>query len=245
MDPHVVALTGGIFLAALLFSTVGHGGASGYLAVMALAGLVPAEMRATALALNILVAGLGVLRFARVGALSWRLLLPFALASVPCAAWGGWVDADPHLWRLILALALLFASWRLWIHQERGDGLASSPPVLALALPLGGILGFVSGLIGIGGGIFLSPLLLLLRWGETRVVAGVSAGFILLNSISGLAATLAHGATLPSDFPGYAAAALLGGWLGSSLGSRRIPPRGLRLLLAGVLLLAATKLALT
>ena len=212
---------------------------------MALLGLAPDEMKATALALNILVAGLGVFRFTRVGALSWRLLAPFALASVPFAALGGGLEADPHVWRLVLSLALIFASWRLCVHQEQGDGLASAPPVFLLALAIGAALGFVSGLIGIGGGIFLSPLLLLLRWGETRVVAGVSAAFILLNSISGLAANLAHGGSLPLDFLSFAAAALLGGWIGSHMGSRLIPPRGLRLLLAGVLILAASKLALT
>lgn len=235
-----------IFVAALLYSMVGHGGGSGYLAVMAIAGVAPAEMKPAALVLNILVAGIGTIQFLRAGAFSWRLYWPFALAAAPAAYLGGRIELASDYYRPIVGLVLVFAAWRLFqgARAAAAADLQAHAPPLIVALPIGGGLGLLSGLTGVGGGVFLSPILLLCRWGAVREVAGVSALFILGNSCTGLAGHLARDMSLPDALPGWLLAAGLGGIAGSGLGSRRLPPPALRRALAMVLVLAGIKLAL-
>lgn len=239
-------LVGAIFAAALLYSLVGHGGGSGYLAVMAIAGVAAAEMKPAALVLNILVAGIGSFQFLRAGAFHWRLYWPFALAAAPAAYLGGRIELAPVYYRPLVGIALMFAAWRLFIgaRQAAAREVHAQAPHLMLALPVGAGLGLLSGLTGVGGGVFLSPLLLLCGWGAAREVAGVSALFILGNSIAGLAGHLTRDLTLPDALPAWLLAAGVGGLIGSWIGARRLPPPALRRALAAVLLFAGLKLAL-
>lgn len=230
--------------AALLYSSVGHGGGSGYLAVLALAGAAPESMKPAALALNLLVAGLATWRFASAGAFRAALFWPFALASAPAAFLGGRLELSDHVYRPLVGAALVFAAWRLFVRAAPAAlrEAEARPPPLAVALPAGAVLGLLSGLTGVGGGIFLSPLLLLMRWGAAREVAGVSAAFILVNSATGLAGHLARGAALPDGLGAWLLAAGAGGALGSALGARRLAPPALRRVLAVVLALAGAKM---
>ena len=228
------------FAGAILYSSVGHAGASGYLAAMAFAGMAPATMRPTALVLNLLVASIATVRFARAGYFSWRLLWPFALGSVPFAYVGGGITLPGDWYRALVGLVLWVAAIRLWLNltvsrQER------QPPVI-VAVWCGAGIGLLAGLTGTGGGIFLSPLLLFLRWAETRQTGGVAAAFILLNSLAGLAGNPASLSNLPADLPLWAAAVVIGGLIGAEIGSRRIGTPAFRRVLGVVLLVAGGKL---
>lgn len=236
-------LTGLIGLAALLYSSVGHAGASGYLAAMTLCGTASAALKPTALVLNLLVASLGSYRFLKAGHFRWRLLWPFALTSVPGAFIGGAMKLSDPVYRRLLGAALVLAALRLALPSEETVAEPSPPPVPA-ALAWGALMGFGSGLIGVGGGIFLSPLLLLAGWAGMRQTAAVSVVFILINSAAGLAGHLASLQSLPKEAGAWAAAAFVGGMVGSELGSRRLPPDWLKRLLAVVLAVAASKLLL-
>lgn len=234
-----------IFGAALLYSSVGHAGASGYLAVMALVGMAPATMRPTALVLNVLVAVIATLKFARAGCFSWRLFWPFAATSVPMALLGGYLALPGRVYKIVVGLVLVYSAVHLlWATRGAEEAEARSPK-LAVALVCGAGIGLLSGLTGVGGGIFLSPLILLLGWAATRETAGVSAAFILVNSLAGLAGQLPALASLPASTPGLAVAAIGGGWLGSTYGSRRVGERGLKRILAVVLLIAGAKIIAT
>lgn len=230
---------------ALLYSSVGHGGGSGYLAVMALFAVSPAIMKPTALTLNILVAGVASIRFHQAGHFSWRLFWPFAAASVPAAFVGGLLTLPEHAYRVVVGVVLLYASLRLWRGAGTKAGASAGAPPLALALLAGFAIGLVSGLVGIGGGVFLSPLLLLAGWATPHATAAVSAVFILVNSVSGLLGHLSGGVSLPAALPVWAAVVVLGGWLGSSYGSRRMPAPRIRGTLAVVLALAGLKFLFT
>jgi len=232
-----------IALAALLYSSVGHGGASGYLAAMALLGVAPAVMKPAALAMNVFVAGLVAWRLYRAGYFNARLFWPFALGSIPLAFLGGALTLPGHFYRYLVGAALVLAGIRLLI--ETRDLPARSTPPIPLAVTVGAVLGFVSGLTGVGGGIFLSPLLLFLRWADMRHTAALSATFILLNSLAGLAGHFAAGAALPSGLPWMVLAALAGGAVGAELAVRRLAPVKLRRLLGIVLLIAGAKMFLT
>lgn len=232
-----------IFVVALLYSCVGHGGASGYIAVMALAGMAPAVLKPTALVLNILVSSVATLAFARAGHFSWRLFWPFAMTSVPASLLGGYLSLPPHLYRPLVGMILLFSAYRLFFRPGSGDDNVSAPP-LPGALAIGAVLGFVSGLTGVGGGIFLSPLLMLLGWGRTREVAGVSALFILVNSIAGLMGHLSSLQSIPPTIPLMATAAFAGGTIGSLAGSRHLPLVAIARTLSVVLVIAGVKLIL-
>jgi uncharacterized membrane protein YfcA len=229
-----------VFAAAVLYSMVGHAGASGYLAAMALVGVAPAVMKPTALTLNILVATVGTVQFARAGRFSWPLFWPFALGSVPLAFLGGSLALPITFYKRLLALVLLYAACRLF---RTATGAGETQPVhRPVAVAAGAGIGFLSGLTGVGGGIFLSPLMLIMGWADVRRTAAVSVAFILVNSVSGLLGHLSSVRSLPAEIGILAGIALTGGFIGSRLGSRRLPSPVLRRLLAVVLLVAAAKL---
>lgn len=244
--PLLVTLILLVFAAAMLYSSVGHAGASGYLAAMALLGVAPAVMKPTALTLNIFVASIATVKFYRAGYFSWSLLWPFALASMPCAFLGGYITLPSHTYKTLVGLILLFAAYRLLqiAHRAAMQQAVTHLPLWA-ALLSGAAIGLLSGLTGTGGGIFLSPLLLFMGWAETRQTSGVSAAFILVNSTAGLLGNVSSLGALPSSIAVIAPAAIVGGFLGSQYGSTRIADPNLRRLLALVLIIAGLKLILT
>lgn len=229
---------------AVLYSAVGHGGASGYLAVMALFGLAPPVMRPAALAMNLFVASLGVLHFGRAGWFSWRLFWPFAAVSIPAAALGGALSLPDPVYRRVVGIVLLWAAWHVFRTAARAIEPGVRPPPAAAGLAVGAALGLLAGLTGVGGGIFLSPLLLAAGWAGARETAAVSAAFIVVNSAAGLGSFLATGGALPAGLGPWAAAAAGGGFLGSRLGARRLGGPAIRRLLAVVLVVAGVKFLL-
>lgn len=241
---HTALLALLVFGAALLYSTVGHAGASGYLAAMALLGVAPAVMRPTALALNVAVALVATVRFARAGWLSPALLWPFALTSVPAAYLGGRITLPSDVYRVAVGAVLLYAAVRLFGSAHRPAPPPTARPPLPAALLAGAAIGVLSGLTGVGGGIFLSPLLLLMGWAETREASGVAAPFILANSAAALLASPASVAAVSPGLVLWMPAAILGGWLGAGYGSRRLATPLLRQCLAAVLVVAGAKLVL-
>lgn len=230
------------FAAALLYSSVGHAGASAYLAAMALVGVSASTMRPTALVLNFFVASIVIVRFARAGHLPWRNLVPLAAGSMPMAFIGGSIDLPDEVYRPLVAVVLLAGAWRLATataatDDEERPGVPFLPGLLA-----GATIGLLAGLTGTGGGIFLTPLLVIAAWTGTRDAAGLSGAFILVNSISGLAGLLMGGVTLPPAIPLWVASVVAGGLIGSRLGATRFSILNLRRALAFVLVLAAAKL---
>ena len=229
-----------IFVVAALYSSVGHGGASGYLAVMAFLAVSPEVTRPTALVLNLFVASIGAFQFCRSGYFSWKVFWPFAAGSIPFAFLGGMIRLPTSTYKILLGLVLLFAAFRLaWRFSS---DVAPEPPKIWIALICGIAMGLLSGLVGVGGGIFLTPLLLLMNWSETKTAAGVSALFILVNSASGLLGNYQQLAVLPSNVWFWIAAAVVGGIFGSLLGAKKFNSFVLRRLLATVLFFAAVKL---
>lgn len=232
-----------IFAIALLYSTVGHAGASGYIAAMALFGMAPVIMKPTALTLNIIVALIGTIRFYRAGFFSWRTFWPFALASIPAAYLGGSLTLPVSIYKTIVGIVLIYSAIRLFWSADSADNKKTSVVPIWLALIVGAAIGLLSGLTGVGGGIFLSPVLLLMHWARTKETSGVSAAFILVNSIAGLLGQARLLTYLPADNLIYwAPAALVGGWIGTELGTRLLPITGIRKLLSVVLVLAGLKL---
>lgn len=247
MSPEeLTLLTLAIFVVAFLYSSVGHAGASGYIAVMSLFGLAPAVIKPMALTLNILVASIGTWQFYRAGYFSWRLFWPFALLAVPLAFVGGYLNLPAQVFKIIVGIVLLFSAVRfLWKPTE--DAAAHEPSRPA-AITWGAGLGLLAGLTGTGGGIFLTPLLLFMRWSRVKTAAAVSALFILVNSAAGLLGNLSSIGSL-ENYPSFAliiaAAAVIGGTAGSYLGSQRFDHTMIKRLLAVVLLIAGGKLIFT
>jgi uncharacterized membrane protein YfcA len=231
-------------VASMLYASVGHGGASAYLAVMGFAGMLPVEMKPIALTLNIAVSAMALTMFARAGHFRGQLFWPLAVASVPAAFLGGWLQSPDPIFKLILAAALLFGAWRLAFGRKT-DVVKTRAPHLAALLVLGLGLGFLSGLIGIGGGIFLTPLLILFRWSPAKPAAAVSAAFILANSLSGLGGFLVKGGGVPPLTWMLLPVVILGGWLGATWGSGKAHSPALRQALAVVLVIAAAKFLVT
>ncbi len=234
-------------LVAFLYASVGHAGASGYIAVLALAGLPAEQIKPLALILNTAVAAQGSWQFWRAGHLRWRLFWPVLLAGLPMAFLGGWLDL-PTLWFQRLVALVLLASALRFLRQPGDPERLTQPPLILLVLSGAG-LGLLAGLTGTGGGVFLTPLLLGCSWASTRQSAAVSSLFIFGNSLSGLAGLLLvrqpSGALLPAlpAQPGWMLLiVLLAGAVGSRLGSRHWPVAWIRRCLALVLLLAAAKL---
>ena len=234
-----------IFLAALLFSSVGHGGASAYLAVFALMGLTPEAMRPAALCLNVLVASIALYKFYKVRAFDWQLFWPIALTSIPAAFMGGLVTLPNHTYKAVVGACLIYAAWSIFSHANKTDEIVAKSVKKPILLLLGAGLGFLAGLTGVGGGIFLSPILLYFNWAKTRVISGVAAAFILVNSVSGLLGVFIKSASLPSGLAYWALAAILGGWIGAEYGSQRLANPTIRKLLAVVLVFAGSKMLLT
>jgi len=238
----ILALAGLFFAAAVLYSSVGHAGASAYLAAMALVGVAPDTMRPTALVLNLFVSTIVVVRFARAGHLPWRSLVPLAIGSVPMAFLGGSIELPGEAYRPLVAVVLLAGAWRLaTATSPTSDEERPGVPVLAGILA-GAAIGLLAGLTGTGGGIFLTPLLVLAAWTGTRDAAGLSGAFILVNSIAGLSGLLTGGVSLPPAVPLWIGCVLAGGFIGSWLGAGRFTILNLRRVLAIVLVLAAVKL---
>jgi uncharacterized membrane protein YfcA len=233
------------FAAAMLYSSVGHGGGSGYLAAMALVGVPPVMMRPTALLMNIGVASISLYKFARVTGFRWRLFLPFAATSVPMAFIGGRIQLPVSWFGVLVGVVLLFSAARLFADTLRRDdpgGAIVGPPPVWLALLTGAGIGLLSGLTGVGGGIFISPLIVLMGWGTVRDSAAPTAAFILVNSISGLLGLLTRHPALPDAAPYWVGAVIVGGLIGASLGARRLGNNGLRRALAAVLVIAGIKM---
>jgi uncharacterized protein len=234
-----------IFISALLYSSVGHGGASGYLAAMALFGVAPAVMKPTALVLNIIVAAIATTKFYRAGCFNKSLFWQFALGSVPCAFLGGSIVVPIQLYKPIVGLVLLYAAGRLGLNRTSSQPSPSAPLPIWLAIGLGMAIGLLSGLTGVGGGIFLSPLLLLRGWAQMKESAGISAAFILVNSIAGLLGYLTKFPTLPPHLWLWSICVAVGGWIGAEYGSKRSGNHQLQWLLSIVLAIAGVKLLLT
>jgi uncharacterized membrane protein YfcA len=242
----VTLLAAGMLLAAFGYASVGHGGASAYLAALALAGIAPAEMRPIALLLNILVSSLGTWKFFRAGHFRWRLFWPFAVVSIPLAYVGGAITLPGQAYKILVGVVLLYAAWQLWRSARAGEEMREPrEPPLHWAMLIGAAMGLLAGLTGVGGGIFLSPLLLMLGWAGTKQTSAVAAPFILVNSIAGLAAVMiAKSAALPTYVWALAPAVIVGGWLGAEYGARRFANPLIRRVLAVVLALAGGKMVL-
>jgi len=233
-----------MLVAAFVYASVGHGGASAYLAAMALAGVAPQEMRPIALVLNVVVSAVATFKFYRAGHFRWRLFWPFAVVSIPAAYAGGAITLPGSAYKVVVGAVLVYAAWQLWRSARAGEEMREvRQPPLALAMVIGGALGLLSGLTGVGGVIFLSPRLLILGWAGTKQTSAVAAPFILVNSIAGLAgAFMTSSMSLPGHVWILVGAVLVGGWLGAEYGSRRFTNPLIRRMLAVVLAVAGAKM---
>ncbi len=241
--PDLALLLGLFFAAAVLYSSVGHAGASGYLAAMALVGVAPATMKPTALALNILAATIVTIRFGLAGHIRWRPLVPLLLGSIPAAFVGGAVTLPSAIYKPIVGGILLLAAGQLWRMARGASGEEPAPAVSFVpAVAAGAGIGVLSGLTGTGGGIFLTPILLFTRWTGPRVASGISAVFILANSVSGLLGNVASVKGLPAELPGALVVVAAGSLIGSEFGAHRLGAPALRRALALVLVIAGLKL---
>jgi uncharacterized protein len=233
-----------IALVAFLYSSVGHAGASGYIAVMSLFGLTTSIIKPSALVLNILVASLTSWQFWQAGHFSWKLFAPFAALAVPLAFLGGYFNLPPSLFKILVGIVLIFSAIR-FIVTNKSDDEEILQPSTGVSVAIGGGLGLLAGLTATGGGIFLTPVLLFNRWATTKTAAAVSALFILANSIAGLGGNYLRSREIPFVSLSFAIAALVGGAGGSYLGSHKLSPTLIKKLLAIVLLIAGVKLLFT
>ena len=234
-----------IFFAALLYASVGHGGASGYLAVMALLSVAPESMRPAALALNVLVSSIALYKFYRVKAFSLQLLLPIIVGSIPFAFVGGLISLPATIYKPIIGVVLIVAAWQIFVQSKHVPTIVKQSPSKFALFGMGSGLGLLSGLTGVGGGIFLSPILILMNWAETKMISGIASAFILVNSLSGLAGVLTQNYVLPNGLIYWALAAVSGGLIGAEYGSRRLANPTIRQLLALVLVIAGMKMVFT
>lgn len=230
-----------LFLVAFLYASVGHGGASGYLALMAIFSVAPEVMKPTALLLNLFVSVVAFIQFYRGGHFTWKLFIPLAVASVPMAFLGGLIEIDSSIYKKLLGVLLIIPIIRFLFFSNITNTEIRKPDI-KLAVLTGAVIGFLSGLIGIGGGILLSPVLLLLKWSNMKQTAAISAAFIFVNSLSGLAGQLTKGIEFSQEMYGMVAVAFAGGLLGSYFGSLKLRNVALKNLLAVVLIVAAWKL---
>ncbi|MBX9736133.1 MAG: sulfite exporter TauE/SafE family protein [Phycisphaerales bacterium] len=247
MPTDAIPILAALFLiVGALYAAVGHAGASGYLAVMALMSVEAAVMRPTALTINILVATIAFVQFARAGHSRWALFWPFAAASIPAAFVGGMIHLPAHVLKIAIGIVLVLTAARM-AHVAWRPPVAlreTHAPRRPAMLAIGAVLGFIAGVTGTGGGIFLSPVLLLFSWADTKRTAATASLFILVNSAAGVAGLVKGGWTPPAHLWPLAACAALGGLIGATLGSGRATPRALNFTLAAVLLIAGAKLVL-
>jgi uncharacterized protein len=233
-----------LFLVAFLYASVGHGGASGYLALMAIFGLAPEVMKPTALMLNLFVSLTSFIQFYRGKHFKWQLFLPFAIASIPMAYLGGMIHLNGDIYKKILGLLLLIPVIRFWFFSKT-DVTEFKKSNWPLSLLIGAAIGFLSGLIGIGGGIILSPILLMLKWTDQKQTAAISALFIFVNSIAGLLGQLQKGIHFSGDMYIYVGVAFIGGLAGAYFGALKFKQSILKNILASALLVASIKLIFT
>jgi uncharacterized membrane protein YfcA len=229
-----------------MYSAVGHGGGSGYLAILALATIAPEQMRPTALLLNVVVASIATWKFASTGSFRKDIFVPLVCASIPAAFIGGAIELPPQLYKPFVGIILLYAAIRLCI-PIKGSEKTKRPAIFVLVVA-GISIGFISGAVGIGGGIFLSPLVLLLGWTTAKQTAAISAPFILLNSIAGLGGITIDLGALPINAPFVApliGSVVIGGYIGATFGIKKLGHAGLRAALGIVLLIAAAKMLVT
>jgi uncharacterized protein len=231
-----------MFVGATLYTSVGHAGASAYIAAMALFSIPAATMRPTALVLNILVASFGAIRFTRAGLFRWRGCWPFVLGAVPFAFLGGYLQLPGHIHKTIIGIVLLLAAARLLWPKPLAVLADWQDPPIAIAIPAGAAIGFLSGLTGTGGGIFLTPLLLFMAWSETKTASGISVVFILANSVAGLLGNYASLKSLPAELPLYMVAVMAGALVGTQIGIHKFAKEHLLKALGVVLVIAGAKL---
>ncbi len=229
------------FIGAILYSSVGHAGASAYLAAMALVGVSTSVMRPTALAMNILVSTLVIYRFNKAGLINWKKIVPFIIGSIPAAFIGGSLNIDTSTYNTLVGIVLLIVAFQLFFKANLVE-----KQIIKMSLPLaiaaGTVLGFLSGLTGTGGGIFLTPLLIFTGWATARQAAGLSAVFIFANSVSGLLGNYSSFQFLPPQLPIWLAVVAIGALIGSHYGANKLPSPMLKRALALVLLIASLKL---
>ena len=244
MDFYILLIS--FFIIALIYSSVGFGGGSSYLALLALPvfALVFPVIRSTALFCNIIVVTGGIIIFYREGKLSLRESWPYLISSVPMAYVGGFWPIQEQTFFVLLGVTLVIVPFLLWFQNGKteGSGAPGIPETNGLKLALGGAIGLLSGLVGIGGGIFLSPILHMLRWSEPKRISAIASLFILVNSISGMIGLMSHSPNIPKEIPFFAIAAVIGGLIGAEYGSRRIAGPNLKRLLAVVLIIAGIKM---
>jgi uncharacterized membrane protein YfcA len=250
VDPTLALLVAlGLLAVAIAYSSVGHAGASGYIAVMTLAGIASPEIRPAALGLNLVVGGIGLVRFARAGHVAWRAVLPLVLTSAPMAWVGARLRLPEGVHDLALAAVLGVSALALMgtaAGAPNRDASIAAPRVPWLAgLATGAAIGLLSGITGTGGAIFLTPVLLAAGWAATRDASGISVAFVWANSLLGLLGLAQAGLQLPSAFPWWVVAVVAGALAGTQLGIRLLPVPALRRMLGAVLLVAAAKLAFT
>ena len=233
-----------LFIVAFLYSSVGHGGASGYLALMAIYAFSPDVMKPSALMLNLFVSLTSFIQFYRGKHFKWNIFLPLALASIPMAFAGGLITMEADLYKKILGLLLAIPVIR-FLFFKNSTAAKIKKNSIGLSIFIGSVIGLLSGLIGIGGGIILSPVLLLLKWTDQKQTAAISALFIFVNSLSGLSGLLTKGISFSPDMFSYVAIAFAGGLLGSYFGSLKFNQNILKNTLAIVLLVAGIKLIFT
>jgi uncharacterized membrane protein YfcA len=233
-----------LFLIAFLYASVGHGGASGYLALMALYSVAPEQMKPTALLLNLFVSFTAFIQYFRNNYFKFDLFIHLALGSIPMAYIGGMISLQDQIYKRVLGVLLLFAIARFLFQNSKSNKATEiyNPPI---ALSIGGIIGLLSGMIGIGGGIILSPLLLLLNWTDQKQTAAISSAFIFMNSLAGLAGSISKGLHFTSEMGLYVFVAFLGGLLGSYFGAKKFNQNSIKYVLVFVLFIAVYKLVLT
>jgi len=230
-----------LFVIAFLYSSVGHGGGTGYLALLALFGIAPVFMKSTALILNVFVSAIAFFSYYKAGFFKWKLILPFLITSIPFAYMGALVKVNPSVYKIILGVFLLIAVARMLFVPRSIREISTKVPFLP-ALGIGAVLGLFSGMIGIGGGIILSPVLILFHWANVKESAAASALFIFLNSLSGLLGLATGGFSMEPRIAVWIIVGIAGGIAGSWLGSFRLKSDRLKYMLAAVLLVASIKL---
>ncbi len=231
-------------IVAFMYASVGHGGASGYLALMALFSFAPESMKPTALLLNLFVAAISFVHYAKAGHFNKKLFVVFAITSIPLAFVGGMIEVDASIYKKILAVLLVFAILRM-LNVFGKEAVNIKDVKIWQGLIIGGVIGFFSGLIGIGGGIILTPVILLMHWGKMKEAAAVSALFIWVNSAAGMFGQVSSGVQIDEQAFVLVGVAVFGGFLGAYYGSKRFNNKLLRYMLAFVLVIACIKLILT